>query len=137
MKIIYNITRIDKTKKKKYIGVYLKISLSLNNIFITLTDRSGNVILSKHSGILGYKGSKKKNPYVAGEVINALIADLNKLNIILRYILVQVFFPVKSPFAYSIMRQLTSNKKLDIGRILKVRSIEHSLGLRKQKQRRI
>lgn len=40
---------------------YIKIKPTFNNIFITLTDVAGNVLISKHAGILEFKGSKKKN----------------------------------------------------------------------------
>ena len=48
-------------KKNIYNFAYIKVKPTSNNIFITLTDISGNVILSKHAGLLNYKGSKKKN----------------------------------------------------------------------------
>ena len=47
--------------KKRYFGLTLKIALSLNNVFVTLVRRvTGDVLFSKHSGMIGYKGSKKK-----------------------------------------------------------------------------
>ena len=42
---------------------YIKIKPTLNNIFITLTDDKGNVLISKHAGLLDFKGSKNKKFY--------------------------------------------------------------------------
>ncbi len=123
--------------KKRYFGLTLKIALSLNNVFVTLVRRvSGKVLFSKHSGMIGYKGSKKKNPYVAGEVVKNLLTDLEKLNIQARQTHVQLFFHQKSPYAYSVMRQIRV-RKLHVSSVSIVRSVEHSLGLRKPKQRRV
>ena len=60
---------------------YIKIKPTFNNIFITLTDKNGNVLISKHAGLLEFKGSKKKTPYVASQVLKDLMFDLEKLNI--------------------------------------------------------
>jgi len=127
--------KTNKIIKKRYFGLLLKVSLSLNNVFVTLTRReSGKVLFSKHSGMIGYKGSKKKNPYVAGEVVKNLLTHLDKLGIQLHNIHVQLFMKAKTPFAFSISKQFYG---FDVGSISVIRSVSHSLGLRQQKQRRI
>lgn len=125
--------------KKRYFGLILKISLSLNNVFVTLVHRkTGEVVLSKHSGMIGFKGSKKKNPYVAGEVFNSLLADLDKLKIQARNTHVELHFHQKSSYAYTISKKLREcTKLLHVSGVNVVRSVEHSLGLRKPKERRV
>lgn len=125
--------------KKRYFGLILKISLSLNNVFVTLVHRkTGEVVLSKHSGMIGFKGSKKKNPYVAGEVFNSLLADLDKLKIHARNTHVELHFHQKSSYAYTISKKLREcTKLLHVASVNVVRSVEHSLGLRKPKERRV
>ena len=71
-------------KKNIYNFAYIKVKPTSNNIFITLTDISGNVILSKHAGLLNYKGSKKKTPFVASQVIRELMDDIKRLNITIK-----------------------------------------------------
>lgn len=123
--------------KKRYFGLTLKIALSLNNVFVTLVRRvTGDVLFSKHSGMIGYKGSKKKNPYVAGEVLKSLLTDLDKLSIQARQTHVQLHFHQKSPYAYSVIRKIRESK-LHVSSVSIMRSREHSLGLRKPKQRRV
>jgi small subunit ribosomal protein S11 len=44
------------------------IHASFNNTIVTITDMKGNVISWASAGELGFKGSKKSTPFVAGEV---------------------------------------------------------------------
>ena len=68
------------TKKiNNYNFGYIKVKPSSNNIFITLTDAQGNVLLSKHAGLLNFKGSKKKTPFVASQVVRNLIEEAKAL----------------------------------------------------------
>ena len=56
------------TKKKKIkVDAYgqIHISSSFNNIIISITDRSGNVITAASAGKMGFRGSKKNTPYAA------------------------------------------------------------------------
>lgn len=53
-----------KARKNVPIGrAYVKTSF--NNTFVTLTDRSGDVIVWESAGTAGFKGSKKSTPYAA------------------------------------------------------------------------
>jgi len=64
------------TKNKIIINFgIIKIRLTLNNLFITLTDFKGNVLASKHSG-LRFKSHKRKTPYVASVVLEDVIRRL-------------------------------------------------------------
>ena len=47
--------------EKNYNFGFIKIKLTINNIFITLTDINGNVIITKRAGLLEFKGSKKNS----------------------------------------------------------------------------
>ncbi len=44
------------------------IHASFNNTIVSLTDNQGNVLAWASAGELGYKGSRKSTPFVAGEV---------------------------------------------------------------------
>jgi ribosomal protein S11 len=66
-------------KKKKIINIaYLIIKIKLNNVFITLSDYNGNVLISKSSGSLGYKGLKKKTSLAVAEVLGIILDQLKK-----------------------------------------------------------
>jgi len=57
---------------------WIKIKPTVNNIFITLTDTRGKVLVSSHSGLLKIKGSKKRTAYVAGLVVRNLMKTVKK-----------------------------------------------------------
>jgi ribosomal protein S11 len=65
----------------------LKIRPTVNNIFITLTNTKGNVLVSSHSGLLKFKGSKKRTAYIAGLVIKNVVRKIKKKILILMVIL--------------------------------------------------
>ena len=47
------------------------IHATYNNTIITITDENGGVISWASSGSIGYKGSKKKTPFAAGQSAEA------------------------------------------------------------------
>jgi small subunit ribosomal protein S11 len=57
--------RVRKREKKSIPRGKAYIQSSFNNIMITLTDPSGNVIAWGSSGSAGFKGSRKGTPYAA------------------------------------------------------------------------
>lgn len=68
---------VKKTKRKKKgaksvaVGnAYVKATF--NNTIVTITDLQGNVLASGSAGSMGYSGSKKSTPYVAGLISNAV-----------------------------------------------------------------
>ena len=97
--------KITKTKNNYNYG-YIKIKPTFNNIFITLTDASGNVLLTKHSGLLDFKGSKKKTPYVASQVIKNLMHDIESLNINIKLYILQIKGYIRNSSVNSIVREL-------------------------------
>lgn len=58
--------RKRKAKKDVTVG-QAHIHLSYNNTIVTITDEDGGVISWASSGSIGYKGSKKKTPFAAGQ----------------------------------------------------------------------
>ena len=84
----------------------IKIKPTVNNVFITLTDSLGNVILSKHSGSLKFKGSKKKTPYVAGLVVKELFKELAELDIKIKSYIVQIQSYIRNSMINGVMKQL-------------------------------
>ncbi len=115
---------------------YIKIKPTFNNIFITLTDINGNVLVSKHAGLLEFKGSKKKTPYVASQVLKDLMLDLEKLNINIQAFVVQVRGYIRSGVVNSVIRQLSSLNLNNIFYLEYITTRTHN-GLRKKKKRRL
>ena len=71
--------RVEKVKvKKKKKGARTVtvgnayVTATFNNTMITITDLSGAVIASGSAGTMGYTGSKKSTPYVAGLIANSV-----------------------------------------------------------------
>ena len=54
--------------KKKFSFGLLNILSTYNNTLISLTNESGDVILSSSSGAMGFKGARKGTPYAASKV---------------------------------------------------------------------
>lgn len=62
--------RKRKVKKDITSGV-CHIHATYNNTIVTITDENGGVISWASSGSIGYKGSKKKTPFAAGQSAEA------------------------------------------------------------------
>lgn len=95
--------------KKNTKILILKTNIALNNIFITITDIQGNVLVKKSSGSVKFKNSKKKNTLAAAEITKALLKDLRKLPIKCFIVLVKIESH-KFPELYSIMKQIKEFK---------------------------
>ena len=115
---------------------YIKIKPTFNNIFITLTDIEGNVLVSKHAGLLEFKGSKKKTPYVASQVLKDLMSDLEKLNINIQAFVIQIHGYIRSGVINSVIRELSSLNLNNIFYLEYITTRTHN-GLRKKKKRRL
>lgn len=115
---------------------YIKIKPTFNNIFITLTDVDGNVLISKHAGLLEFKGSKKKTPYVASQVLKNLIDDIEKLNVNIQAYIVQVRGFIRSGVINSVIRELNVLNINNIFYLEYITTRTHN-GLRKKKKRRL
>lgn len=60
-------SRVRKAKLSNDTGM-AHIHASFNNTIVTITDLNGNAISWSSAGDLGFKGSRKKTPFAAGEV---------------------------------------------------------------------
>lgn len=87
--------KINEKITQCHIG-WLKIRPTVNNIFVTLTDNNGNVLISSHSGLLKFKGSKKRTAYIAGLVLKNLIKLVKKKNLKIKGYIVQLYGSLKN-----------------------------------------
>lgn len=62
--------RKRKVKKDVTVGE-AHIHTTYNNTIVTITDENGGVLSWASSGSIGYKGSKKKTPFAAGQSAEA------------------------------------------------------------------
>jgi small subunit ribosomal protein S11 len=58
-------TRAGRKAKKNIAVGNAYVKTSFNNTFVTLTDKSGNVIVWESAGTAGFKGSRKSTPFAA------------------------------------------------------------------------
>ena len=107
------------------------ISASFNNIIISLTNNSGQVISWSSSGKMGFRGSKKNTPYAA----QMAAEDCSKTAYDLGLRKVKVY--VKGPGAgrESAMRTLHS-AGIEVTEIVDVTPLPHN-GCRPPKRRRV
>lgn len=124
-------------KKNKIINFgIIKIKLTLNNLFITLTDLKGNVLISKHSG-LRFKSYKRKTPYVAGVVLKDVMTALKKSDLKIKLFIVQIHgHEVRSNITKSILKKIKSYKLRNV-LCLQYRVKRIHNGMRLQKKRRV
>ncbi len=67
----YNRRKTKRKVKRNIPEGQAHIHSNFNNTIVTLTDTTGNVISWASSGTIGFKGSKKKTPYAAGQAAEA------------------------------------------------------------------
>lgn len=115
---------------------YIKIRPTLNNIFITLTDYSGNVLITKNAGMLDFKSSKKRTPYAAAQVLKRLLLDIEKTNLNVKTFIVQTKGHIRNKALNSIMYQF---KTLNLPNVLFLEhlNIQVHNGMRAKKKRRL
>ena len=122
-------------KLNKHFG-FIKVKLTLNNIFITYTDFEGNVLKKKHSGILKFKGSKKKTPYVASGVVKELIKDIKESNLMKDFFILQINNFIRKGVIRSIVSQLQNSNLNNFIYLEYINKKTHN-GLRLKKKRRL
>ena len=127
---------MELNKKNNYNFGFIKIKPTFNNIFITLTDINGNVLLTKHAGLLNFKGSKKKTPFVASQVITNLIVEIKNMNFNFKVLIVQLYGYIRSCVINSVFRQLHI---LNLKNIIYLQYVNKKIhnGLRLKKKRRL
>jgi small subunit ribosomal protein S11 len=124
-----------KTTKKRIVKVELTgeahINATFNNIIISLTNNSGQVISWSSAGKMGFRGSKKNTPYAA----QLAAGDCSKVAFDLGLRKVKVF--VKGPGAgrESAIRTI-HNTGIEVSEIVDVTPVPHN-GCRPPKRRRV
>lgn len=104
---------------------------SYNNIIITLTDLSGNVLTWTSAGKIGFKGSKKATPFAASKTAEAISQVIKKMGIIKLSVKVKGIGSGRE----SAIRSLIS-QGFDVVSIKDVTPIPHN-GCRPRKPRRV
>ena len=122
-------------KKKKNVKIdaagEAHIQASFNNIIISLTNNSGQVISWSSAGKMGFKGSKKNTPYAAQIAAEDAAKEAHDFG------LRRVKVYVKGPGAgrESAIRSL-NNTGLEVTEIIDVTPLPHN-GCRPPKRRRV
>jgi small subunit ribosomal protein S11 len=127
--------KTEKSSKKRVVKVdaigKAFINASFNNIIVTLTNNSGQVISWSSAGKMGFKGSKKNTPYAA----QMAAQDASKVAYDLGLRKVKVF--VKGPGAgrESAMRTIHT-AGIEVAEIMDITPLPHN-GCRPPKRRRV
>lgn len=122
-------------KKKKNVKVeavgQAHIQSTFNNIIISLTNNSGQVISWSSAGKMGFRGSKKNTPYAAQVAAEQCGKEAHELG------LRKVKVYVKGPGAgrESAIRTI-HNLGIEVGEIMDVTPLPHN-GCRPPKRRRV
>jgi len=123
------------TAKKKVVKVEsvgeAHISATFNNIIISITNLSGQVVSWASAGKMGFKGSKKNTPYAA----QLAAADCCKVAFDAGMRKVKVFVKGPGSGRESAIRTL-HNSGLEVTEIMDITPIPHN-GCRPPKRRRI
>ncbi len=73
------------TKKKKILVAngegHVHIQATANNTLVTLTDSNGNRLDQSSAGALGNRGAKKSTPFVAQQVVETALKNVNNFGI--------------------------------------------------------
>ena len=123
-------------KKVHFLYGYIKVKVTLNNIFIMLCDKHGNILISKQCGMLRSKGTRKKTPYIATLLIRSLVAEMRKKNIFIKLIILQINGFLSNKIVINIVKSLRELKVNNVFYIEYKQSKAHN-GLRLKKQRRL
>jgi small subunit ribosomal protein S11 len=127
--------KTEKSSKKRVVKVdaigKAYVNASFNNLIITLTNNSGQVISWSSAGKMGFKGSKKNTPYAA----QMAAQDASKVAYDLGLRKVKVF--IKGPGAgrESAIRTLHT-AGIEVTEIMDITPLPHN-GCRPPKRRRV
>lgn len=123
------------TVKKKVVKVEpvgeAHINATFNNIIISITNTTGQVVSWASAGKMGFKGSKKNTPYAA----QLAAADCSKVAFDAGMRKVKVFVKGPGSGRESAIRTL-HNSGLEVSEIIDITPIPHN-GCRPPKRRRI
>lgn len=70
-----------KTKKRQVDSVIAHVKSSFNNTLVSITTMEGDVLMRGSSGQLGFKGSRKGTPFVAGQIASNLAKEMQVLGV--------------------------------------------------------
>lgn len=128
--------KMHSKKEKIHNFGFIKVKPTLNNIFITITDFKGNVLVTTHSGILKFRGEKKKTPWVGTQVIQSAINTLKKLNVHIKVFILEFRGFIKKSLNKNIVKKLESMNIHNVMYINRLNIRAHN-GLRTKKKRRL
>lgn len=109
----------------------VRISATFNNIIISFTNKTGQVISWSSAGKMGFKGSKKNTPYAAGQAAS----DCGKVAFDLGLRKVEVFVKGPGSGRESAIRTLQVSG-LEVTSIKDITPLPHN-GCRPPKKRRV
>jgi len=72
--------KVKKTRKHVD-SVIAYIKSSFNNTMVTIATDSGDVLVTKSAGALGFKGSRKGTPYAASQVAAAISKEIEPMGV--------------------------------------------------------
>ena len=107
------------------------INASFNNLIISITNKSGQVISWSSAGKMGFKGSKKNTPYAAGQAAS----DCGKVAYDLGLRKVKVYVKGPGSGRESAIRTIHS-AGIEVTEIMDVTPLPHN-GCRPPKRRRV
>jgi small subunit ribosomal protein S11 len=125
---------VHKKKKVKKIVQHAcaYISVSYNNVLVTIADLDGNVLTRCSSGACGFRGSKKSTPY-AGQVASERAMEAAMLYGIED---IQVFVKGIGPGREQSIRGLSTKSQVEILSIVDKTPMPHN-GCRPSKRRKV
>ncbi len=125
-----------KEKKIIYNFCLLKIKPTSNNVFITLTDFDGNVILKSSAGVMKLTGKKKGTAYAGEAVVKNLILNLKKYNIQINLLLIELYGFIKNSMFNKIFQIFEKLKVTIVINVINYHIKAHN-GVLKKKLRRL
>jgi small subunit ribosomal protein S11 len=120
----------SKTKRKIKQGV-IYIQSTYNNTLVTVTDLSGNVLVTSSAGRIGFSGARKATPYAAQQTVQNVVGRLEPFAMEEARIVVKGIGSARE----SAIRSFSSSG-LTITSIRDVTPIPHN-GVRAPKRRRV
>jgi ribosomal protein S11 len=142
MKKSSNVKRKSKNRKKINLGLnfYLSLIIKKNNVILTFSGTRNNyfnVLFQITSGSCGYKGKKKKSPFVVSTLIDNFLNFLSKIKLRKRSRLILSF---RNFFSNAIVKSLLVELKdnnIYIHKIKDQLKIPHGGGVKGKKLRRL
>ncbi len=71
----------SKKQKRRVESAVAHVRSTFNNTLVSITTKSGDVLLQGSAGRLGFKGSRKSTPFAASQIGNTLARDMATMGI--------------------------------------------------------